>query len=869
MAQDENRKCPRCGAELPAGAAEGLCPACLLRRGLETNTVGYTASQGPASGWTPPEPEELSARFGELEIVELIGRGGMGAVYKARQRNLDRIVALKVLPPEIGRDKAFAERFAREAQAMARLGHPHIVAIYDFGQREGLYFFLMEYVDGLNLRQLLDAGHIAPREALAIVPQICDALQFAHDQGIVHRDIKPENILLDKRGQVKIADFGLAKLMGQMGLTAAVSSDKVMGTPHYMAPEQVEHPRDVDHRADIYSLGVVFYQMLTGELPLGRFEPPSHKVVIDVRLDEVVLRALEKEPSRRYQHASEVKTEVETIVTTPPGAQAPPRQEGPAGDTPLPPASVGKAADAATKVAQARGDVKAPAIAMLVMAIVNIALSMGAIVFCSLLAAKWSYAVDEARQSRAETEARIAAAYKAPAPEFRPGGEPGYVVEGQPPAGPPRFPAEPEGKAFISWFVIIVLVAVVLSLGLNVFIIWASVGMMRLRYHGAAVAAAILTMLGLVNLLALAAGIWALVVLSRREVKQAFALAKSSGKQSAAPPVGRNGWLAVAWTVALHGLLVAGVIVFFRYLLPAVIQTFAEAGIKLPTATQWSLVVLTTATRSWYIVLPVLLGLDTGICFLMQLIGPRARRAWSLTAIFGIAAASFFFLLAILLPYLSFVRAITNKPERRPAATRPADVRRFVSAAEIMASLPKEARPDSLGKWDGFSGPKADEWFRDNMSGRGYEFVTDAIVKKVALRRISPKDRLEETIRWDVDLTIERMPFEFNGRKLALKLDSFTPLDPNASTASLHMGDAVLEVSGNEAFARRAKALAPGEKVNVRGTIRKAAVWSRDPPELWILLEYNPTVALQSGAAPTTSEKLPATRPATEPASAS
>ncbi len=178
----------------------------------------------------------------------------------------------------------------------------------------------MEFVDGVNLRRLLDTGKLASEEALAIVPQVCDALQYAHDHGVVHRDIKPENVLLDKEGRVKIADFGVAKLVGRdasdLTLTGA---GQIMGTPQYMAPEQIEHPLEVDHRADIYSLGVVFYQMLTGELPLGRFAPPSKKVQIDVRLDEVVLRALEKEPERRYQQVSEIKTRVETIVKTPPG----------------------------------------------------------------------------------------------------------------------------------------------------------------------------------------------------------------------------------------------------------------------------------------------------------------------------------------------------------------------------------------------------------------------------------------------------------------------------------------------------------------------------------------------------------------------
>ena len=311
----ETKTCPQCHAALPVGAPEGLCRACLLRMGLESNTVG-TAETGAPARWVPPEPAALAARFPDLELLELLGRGGMGAVYKARQTRLDRLVALKILPPEIGQDRDFTERFAREAQAMARLNHPHIVTIHDFGQTNGLYFFVMEYVDGLNLRQVLDAERMASREALAIVPQICDALQYAHDQGIVHRDIKPENILLNRQGQVKIADFGLAKLVGADG--PARGAERVMGTPQYMAPEQVQRPDEVDHRADIYSLGVVFYQMLTGEFPAKLAEPPSKKVAIDVRLDDVVLRALEKDPERRYQQVSEVKTQMETIASTPP-----------------------------------------------------------------------------------------------------------------------------------------------------------------------------------------------------------------------------------------------------------------------------------------------------------------------------------------------------------------------------------------------------------------------------------------------------------------------------------------------------------------------------------------------------------------------
>lgn len=323
-------KCPQCGTPLPAGVLAGLCPACLLKAGAAADTV-TEPRQAP---FNPPTVAELAVKFPQLEILELIGKGGMGAVYKARQKQLDRIVALKILPPQAAAGPGFAERFMREARALAQLNHPHIVVLYEFGQADGLFYFLMEFVDGINMRQLLNAGHLAPKEALAIVPQICDALEYAHERGIVHRDIKPENILLSRQGQVKIADFGVAKIVSQdpgetaAGAAPAASAEltgagSAVGTPQYMAPEQLKNSAEVDHRADIYSLGVVFYQMLTGELPAGKIEPPSKKVQIDVRLDEVVLRALEKQPELRYQQASVLKTQVETIAQTPFGSGAP------------------------------------------------------------------------------------------------------------------------------------------------------------------------------------------------------------------------------------------------------------------------------------------------------------------------------------------------------------------------------------------------------------------------------------------------------------------------------------------------------------------------------------------------------------------
>lgn len=313
---ETKRICPNCRKPLPTGTPLGLCPECLIKSGFNTGTE--PGNPGREHGFVPPPVEELRRLFPQLEILELIGKGGMGAVYKARQPALDRFVALKILPPGAADDAGFAERFNREARALARLNHPHIVAVHDYGQAGGQPYLLMEFVDGSNLRQVEQAGRLTPEQALAIVPQICEALQFAHNEGVVHRDIKPENVLLDKKGRVKITDFGIAKIVGlPAGKSSLTGAKDVLGTPHYMAPEQVEQPQSVDHRADIYSLGVVFYELLTGELPLGKFQPPSKKVQVDVRLDEVVLHALEKEPARRYQQASQVKTDVESITAHP------------------------------------------------------------------------------------------------------------------------------------------------------------------------------------------------------------------------------------------------------------------------------------------------------------------------------------------------------------------------------------------------------------------------------------------------------------------------------------------------------------------------------------------------------------------------
>jgi len=305
-------------------------------------------------GGTTPKPSEplspaaLAPHFPQLEILECLGRGGMGVVYKARQKALNRFVALKILAPERSTDPGFAERFTAEARTLASLNHPNIVTIHDFGESGGFYHLVMEYVDGVNLRQAMTAGRFTPEQALAIVPPVCEALQYAHDHGVVHRDIKPENLLLDQQGRVKVADFGIAKLLGSAtaggpGTTAAdtvpvnappagaVGPDTLgasaAGTPQYMAPEQRARG-PVDHRADIYSLGVVLYELLTGETPKTSLEAPSRKIQIDVRLDEVVLRALAVTPELRFPTATEFRTRVEALTApaTPAPVQPPPIQ---------------------------------------------------------------------------------------------------------------------------------------------------------------------------------------------------------------------------------------------------------------------------------------------------------------------------------------------------------------------------------------------------------------------------------------------------------------------------------------------------------------------------------------------------------------
>ncbi len=268
------------------------------------------------NNFVPPSPAELTSRLPNLDVTEMVGMGGMGLVYKGRQVFLDRPVAIKLIRPEFGIDDEVQRRFVLEARALAKLTHPYIVSVFDCGKVNDLFYLVMEYVEGTSLRCLIAQKAIAERDVLDYLPQIGEALQYAHETGIVHRDVKPENILVDSRNRVRLVDFGLAKWLEQKG-TTDLDNTRVAGTWGYMAPEQLAAPQQVDHRADVFSTGVVFYEMLTGEIPRTERIPPSTKSTSDPRFDPIVMRAIEVDREQRYQQMREMNEAVIQLTRTP------------------------------------------------------------------------------------------------------------------------------------------------------------------------------------------------------------------------------------------------------------------------------------------------------------------------------------------------------------------------------------------------------------------------------------------------------------------------------------------------------------------------------------------------------------------------
>ena len=256
----------------------------------------------------------------QYQFVSLLGRGGMGAVYKAVQVSLDRPVAIKVLPGDLidDADAQFTERFKNEARTMAKMNHPVIVNVFDFGETNtGLLFIVMEFIDGTDVaRMILSQGRLPVDYALAITAHVCDPLAYAHKNGIIHRDIKPANILINMDGTVKVADLGLAKSNDatQSGLT---KTNMAMGTPDFVAPEALMPGVPLDGRADLYAIGVMLYNMLTGEIPRGMWMMPGTRLGTDPRFDAIIGKAMQTDREAPYQSAAEIRRDLDVILTVP------------------------------------------------------------------------------------------------------------------------------------------------------------------------------------------------------------------------------------------------------------------------------------------------------------------------------------------------------------------------------------------------------------------------------------------------------------------------------------------------------------------------------------------------------------------------
>jgi formylglycine-generating enzyme required for sulfatase activity len=314
----EERRCTTCGTPLEdEGCLTGICTACIFRECLEEKS-NYSSAHDSRQ-WTPPSVAELQSGFTEYEIKELIGRGGMGAVYKAIQKNLNRPVAIKILPPILGWTPAYKDRFSREAFMLAKLNHPGIVTIHDFGQNNDLYYLVMEHVEGKTLSQHMFDSTFSPRETLELISRLGEIMEFAHSIGVVHRDLKPDNILITNLNQLKVADFGLAKLFDAQhedDPAAFAASCGAAGTRAFMAPEQMTQASQADHRADIYSLGVMLYLLLTGMLPdAANLIPPSKAFPgLGDHFDGLAMKALQTNPAERHQSMAELRQNLQAVI---------------------------------------------------------------------------------------------------------------------------------------------------------------------------------------------------------------------------------------------------------------------------------------------------------------------------------------------------------------------------------------------------------------------------------------------------------------------------------------------------------------------------------------------------------------------------
>ena len=333
------RYCLECGGELPERAAGLVCAACALRGALAS--PGEGAPEDPAPGliepMAPPSAPAGGQRFGDYELLRELGRGGMGVVYQARQLSLDRVVALKVIRAEHLAREEDVRRFRVEAAAAAQLQHPNIVTVHEAGEIGGRHFYSMDHVDGPSLAERVRTHPPSALQAARLAKTLAEAIQHAHDRGILHRDLKPSNILIGSDGEPRVADFGLAKVLRDE--SSVTRTGEIMGSPSYMAPEQARgRSRDVDGRADVYALGAVLYEMLAGRPPfraatsietirLAMEREPVSPRVLDPRLPRdlvtICLKCLEKDPARRYASARRLAEDLGRFLENKPIAARP------------------------------------------------------------------------------------------------------------------------------------------------------------------------------------------------------------------------------------------------------------------------------------------------------------------------------------------------------------------------------------------------------------------------------------------------------------------------------------------------------------------------------------------------------------------
>src|SRR6266568_983357 len=337
------RFCPKCGAEIPADAPEGGCPGCLLATGLgllpdapvaagdnggSAENVEANAAVAASHSKKAERAAEMLGELGDYELLEEVGRGGQGVVFRARQKSLNRTVALKVISLGQWASEAHLKRFRREAEAAARLEHPCIVPIYEVGEREGSCYFSMKFVEGGQLDEVTRREPMPIRRAVELIAKVSRTVHYAHEHGILHRDIKPGNILLDAKGEPHLTDFGLARLVeSESTITRTL---EVMGTPSYMAPEQASgETAQLTSGTDVYGLGAVLYQLLTGHPPFAggttyetvrmvlETQPRQPRLCnpkVDRDLETICLKCLEKEPARRYASAQLLAEDIERFL---------------------------------------------------------------------------------------------------------------------------------------------------------------------------------------------------------------------------------------------------------------------------------------------------------------------------------------------------------------------------------------------------------------------------------------------------------------------------------------------------------------------------------------------------------------------------